>query len=92
MQGPAATSTGIGYGGHSFSSNLDIDLAAGSGFFVDGINTIELRGHSVNNVRDAFWISTTAAGEVTAVPEPGSRAMLLAGPGLTGSVASRRRA
>ncbi len=79
------------YGGYAFSSDLGFSLAAGSGFFTGGLNTIEMRGHSVNNVWDAFWISTTVTGTVTAVPEPQTWALLLAGLGWTGVAARRKR-
>jgi|JI8StandDraft_1071087.scaffolds.fasta_scaffold99673_2 hypothetical protein len=76
-------------GTYAFSSDWSFSLAAGSGYFVDGINTIELRGYSVNNMWDAFWISTTVTGDVVAVPEPQTYALMLAGLGLVG-VAARR--
>lgn len=75
--------------GYAFSADLPFSVAAGSGFFTSGLNTIELRGQSVNNVWDAFWISTTVTGNVAAVPEPETYALMLAGLGLVG-FASRR--
>ncbi len=76
---------------YAFSSDFSFNLAAGSGFFVNDVNTIELRGQSVNNVWDGFWVSTTMAGNVTPpVPEPETYALMLAGLGLVGFVVRRR--
>ncbi len=75
---------------YAFSNDFSFNLAAGSGFFIVGVNTIELRGQSVNNVWDAFWISTTMAGNVAAVPEPETYALMLAGLGFVGFAARRR--
>ena len=77
--------------GYAFSADLPFSVAAGSGFFSSGLNTIELRGQSVNNVWDAFWISTTVTGNVAAVPEPETYALMLAGLGLVGFAAARRK-
>lgn len=83
---------GTNYQQYAFSNDFSFNLGAGSGFFIDGINTIELRGQSVNNVWDAFWISTTMAGNVFAVPEPEAYALMLAGLGLLGWKLRSRRA
>ncbi len=81
---------GTNYQQYAFSSDLSFSLGAGSGLFIEGVNTIELRGQSVNNVWDAFWISTSLTGDVSAVPEPETGALMLAGLALLG-MASRRR-
>ncbi|MFH1815615.1 MAG: PEPxxWA-CTERM sorting domain-containing protein [Pseudomonadota bacterium] len=83
---------GTNYQQYAFSSDLSFNLAAGGGLFVDGINTIELRGQSVNNVWDAFWISTTMTGDVTAVPEPETWALMLTGLALVGFGSRRNKA
>lgn len=69
-------------GGFTFSSDLSFSFDAGSGLFIDGINTIEMRGTSVNDVWDAFWLQTNVTGEMAPVPEPGTWALLGAGLGL----------
>ncbi len=69
-------------GGYTFSADLSFSVGAGTGVFVDGVNTIEMRGYSVNNVWDAFWLETGVTGEMAPVPEPGTWVLLGAGLGM----------
>jgi hypothetical protein len=78
---------GTNTGGFGFSS--DQALSAGSALFVAGLNTIELRGSSVNSVYDGFWLDATVEGQHLAVPEPAS--FLLLGAGLAAAGARLRR-
>ena len=82
---------GTNYQQYAFSNDFSFSLGAGSGLFIDGVNTIELRGQSVNNVWDAFWISTSVTGDVSAVPEPETGALMLAGLALVGLASGRRK-
>jgi hypothetical protein len=60
-------------------------------FFVAGVNTIELKGTSVNSSWDAFWLDATVEGELhpTTVPEPGTISMI--GLGVAGMIVHVRR-
>lgn len=82
---------GTNAGNFAFSNDIDFNVFAATGFFVDGINTIEIRGSSVNSQWDAFWLSTTVTGETAPIPEPGTWAMLAAGLGLVGAMRARAR-
>jgi hypothetical protein len=75
-------------GAYGFLADQSFSLASGSGFFLPGINTLQLRGSSVNGIWDGFWLDATVSGnQSSAVPEPSS--LLLLGTGLAG-VALRR--
>lgn len=78
-------------GGFTFAQDVAFNVASGSGVFLAGLNTLELRGTSVNDVWDAMWLSTTVTGQTAPVPEPGTWAMLLAGLGAIGLWRSSRR-
>ncbi len=65
--------------GYAFSSSLPFSVAAGSSFFVSGINRLELRGYSVNNVWDGFWVAADVKGDLAPVPVPGAFGLMLGG-------------
>lgn len=77
--------------GMTFDSDHPFSVAAGSGWFVAGSNTLEMRGTSVNSVWDAFWLSTTVTGNPAPVPEPETWALLIGGLALVGAVTRHRR-
>lgn len=74
-------------GGSAWGADQAFNLAAGSGFFVNGLNTLELRGTSINSNWDGFWFDGTVYARDT-VPEPAT--VLLVG-GALGAVLVRRR-
>jgi hypothetical protein len=69
-------SSDISVGGASISIISPVDLSAGQ-------YVVEIRGHSVGNFGGSLAVSP--------VPEPAQSALLLAGLGLLGAVAARRR-
>lgn len=76
-------------GTYTFSFNTAFSA---DGPFVDGINTIEIRGTSVNSQWDAFWLETHVEGTMAPIPEPGTWALLGAGLGLLALCQPRTRA
>ncbi|MDX2191830.1 MAG: PEP-CTERM sorting domain-containing protein [Gemmatimonadales bacterium] len=90
LNGVLLPSSQIGNFGFSFGEQLQ----ATSGFN-QGLNTLELRGSSVNSIYDGFWLGGAVRGDYvppTTVPEPSTYVLL--GTGLAGvfAVARRRRA
>ena len=81
--------SGTVFNGFTFGTDQSFSLLSGSGFFVDGLNTIEIRGQSVNNVWDAFWLSGAIEGDIQTVPEPSILALFVIG--LGGLAFIRRR-
>jgi hypothetical protein len=72
----------------------DQALSAGPSFFINGLNTIELKGTSQNSSWDGFWLDATVTGELdevtpSPVPEPGTVSMI--GLGIAGLVVHVRR-
>lgn len=79
-------------GAFGFSADQAFALGAGSGFFTSGVNTLELRGSSVNSIWDGFWLDARISGTPIAgspVPEPAS--LMLLGTGVIGLIARRRK-
>jgi hypothetical protein len=80
-------------GGFAWDTD-ELIFAAGPQFFVAGLNTIELRGDSVNSQFDGFWFSAVIDGEredvdPSPVPEPGTVSMI--GLGVAGLIVHVRR-
>lgn len=74
------TNTGVGVPGWQDNQAF----FAGLGFFINGVNTIEMHGTSVNSQFDAFWMDAAVTGDLlqqepAPVPEPGTLALFGAG-------------
>jgi hypothetical protein len=64
--------------------NDEFVFAQGPEFFVDGLNTLELRGTSINSQFDGFWFDGGVDGvledvDPSPVPEPGTVSMMAFG-------------
>lgn len=70
---------------HAFSG-------AGVGAFVAGVNTLEVRGVSVNSTWDGLYLDAAVTGRIAAVPEPAALALFATGAALLAGIARRRRA
>ena len=68
----------------------DNALTANAGF-VNGINTLELRGESYNSTWDGFYVEAVVRGVNNVVPEPSTYALMALGLSIVGLVARRRR-
>jgi hypothetical protein len=95
---PVTTDTSGGMSCNPCNWQIDqaFALGVGSALFLPGLNTLELRGSSVNSIFDGFWLDAAIQGELqdnsgAPVPEPTTIALL--GGGLLGIVkrAHRRR-
>ena len=84
----AGTNTGTGIS--KWDVDTAVSVAAGSAFFLNGINTLELRGQSLNSGWDGFWFDGAVDGrQVGAVPEPATLSLVAIG--AAGLMARRRR-
>ena len=67
-----------------------IAVGVGSPLLLQGVNTLEIRGSSVNSIFDGFWLDATIEGNgIAPVPEPGT--LVLFGSGLVLCVRKVRR-
>jgi hypothetical protein len=72
-------------------TDFPLSIVAGSSFFQGGLNTLELRGTSVNSGWDGFYFNGAVDGRLAGtVPVPATLPLVLLG--LGGLWASRRRA
>ena len=69
---------------------FDNALTANAGF-VNGINTLELRGESYNSNWDGFYVEAVVQGVNNVVPEPSTYALMGLGLSIVGPIARRRR-
>jgi len=79
---------GTATGSIGYNANQTLQVLAASGFFLPGVNVLELRGISANSQFDGFWFSGTVTGNPIAVAEPVTLALL--GLGLASVQAARR--
>ena len=77
---------GTWFSDHAFS------VAAGSPFFVAGLNTLEFQAQSINSVYDGIWFDGTLTGRQVGgdVPEPSSLLLLAGGVAAMALKAHRR--
>jgi hypothetical protein len=82
---------GTNNGSSGWDNDQALLLAAGSGLFNPGLNTIEMRGNSGNSTWDGFWLDITLEGRDRdgQVPEPASMTLLASA--LLGLAARRYR-
>jgi len=86
----AGTNTGTGI--PKWDVNTALLVPAGGGLFINGINTLEMRGQSLNSGWDGFWFDGAVDGrvaDVNAVPEPAT--LTLFGLGSAAMAVRRRR-
>ena len=72
-------------------SDHALSIAAGSGVFLNGINTIEFRGQSLNSGWDGLWFDGTVDGRLAAAPVPEPGTLLLSLTALGAARVMRRR-
>jgi hypothetical protein len=86
LNGNLIPGTDIGKGnpatqGTWFSDHL-LSVAAGSAFFVAGVNTLEFQAQSINSGWDGLWFDGAVTGRQTGggeIPEPSSLLLLAGG-------------
>jgi MYXO-CTERM domain-containing protein len=94
LNGNLISGTDLGFGVPTWDADRSFTLPLSSGLFNAGLNTLEMRGRSVNSVWDAFWFDGTVRGDLRdtggQVPVPATLGLALLGLGLV--AAARRRA
>ncbi len=93
---PSVSTPAQGYSStSSFQSDADFQSRQGQSNNGSGILKLALINQSATsqnfNLETGMWVDASAVGLVSAVPEPATYAMMLAGLGLIGFSASRRR-
>ncbi len=76
-------------GGQAWFSNQSV--SAGSQFFIDGVNTLELRATSGNSMWDGFYFDGQVQAAAVVTPEPASVVLLATGLAGIALIRGRRR-
>jgi hypothetical protein len=78
-------------GGSGWTTDQAFSVLIGSAFFSPGLNTIELRGSSVNSQFDGFWLDATIRTEAAVATAPEPALLSLLGLALVGLNSGRMR-